>query len=142
MRLDVLASLVPFADLGEVEQLIVDAASAGYIVARIDHKNGTLRFGAEGLEGDRVRDHIASLAKRLTRALGMLRSERSSDKENRRLKVRRGALPNPLFPRKRTAAGCRVGRELESPSPRALGWLHLSGCAACDAGRAACPAGL
>jgi hypothetical protein len=39
---------------------------------RIDHRNGTLHFGAQQLESDKVRNHLALLAKRLAKAASMM----------------------------------------------------------------------
>ena len=54
---------------------------------RIDHKNGTVHFGAPQLESDQLQDHLSDLSKRLTRALAMTRPERPEDHEARRMKV-------------------------------------------------------
>lgn len=34
---------------------------------RIDHRNGTLHFGSQALESERIRDHLAQLAQRLSK---------------------------------------------------------------------------
>jgi hypothetical protein len=39
---------------------------------RIDHRNGTLRFGSQQIESDRVRGHLATLARRLTKVASMV----------------------------------------------------------------------
>jgi hypothetical protein len=39
---------------------------------RIDHRNGTLHFGSQQLESDKVRNHLALLAKRLAKAGSMM----------------------------------------------------------------------
>ena len=54
---------------------------------RIDHKNGTLRFGMEQLEGDRIRDHIAAMAKRRTAVLTLINPATDPAREKRRLVV-------------------------------------------------------
>ena len=54
---------------------------------RIDHRNGTVHFGGQQLESDRIRDHISALARRLTKALHMVEPDVSKDVEARRLKV-------------------------------------------------------
>lgn len=54
---------------------------------RLDHRYGTVHFGGQHLESDRVRDHISALARRLTKALGMIQPEAPKEAENRRLKV-------------------------------------------------------
>ena len=54
---------------------------------RIDHRNGTVHFGGQQLESDRIRDHISALARRLTKALHMVEPDVSKEVEARRLKV-------------------------------------------------------
>lgn len=54
---------------------------------RLDHRYGTVHFGGQQLESDRVRDHISALARRLTKALGMIQPEVPKETEARRLKV-------------------------------------------------------
>ena len=51
----------------QAEQMIVDAVRSGYFQARFDHKNNTVHFGGQEVESERVRGHIATMAKRLTR---------------------------------------------------------------------------
>ena len=53
----------------------------------IDHRNGTVHFGGQQLESDRIRDHISALARRLTKALHMVQPDASKDVETRRIKV-------------------------------------------------------
>lgn len=54
---------------------------------RLDHRYGTVHFGGQQLESDRVRDHISALGRRLTKALGMIQPEVPKETEARRLKV-------------------------------------------------------
>ena len=54
---------------------------------RIDHKNGTVHFGAPQLESEQLQDHLSTLSKRLSRALTMTRPERPEDHEARRIQV-------------------------------------------------------
>jgi hypothetical protein len=49
------------------------AAGAARPQVHIDHRNGTLHFGSQQLESDRVRGHLTTLAKRLTKAASMVR---------------------------------------------------------------------
>lgn len=58
-----------------------------FVQVRIDHRNGTVHFGGQQLESDRIRDHISALARRLTKALHMVEPEVSKEVEARRLKV-------------------------------------------------------
>lgn len=39
---------------------------------RVDHRNGTLHFGAQQLESDKIRNHISLLARRLSKAVTMI----------------------------------------------------------------------
>lgn len=39
---------------------------------RVDHRHGTLHFGAQHVESDRVRGHLSSIAKRLAKAMAMI----------------------------------------------------------------------
>lgn len=39
---------------------------------RVDHRNGTLHFGAQQLESDKIRGHITLLARRLAKAATMI----------------------------------------------------------------------
>ena len=59
----------------------------GHAQVRIDHKNGTLHFGADQLEGDRLRDHIAVMAQRFARALTMIDPNVDPAREQRRIAV-------------------------------------------------------
>lgn len=38
---------------------------------RVDHRNGTLHFGSQQLESDKVRSHLSLLAKRMAKAAAM-----------------------------------------------------------------------
>ena len=80
---------------------------------RIDHKNGTLRFGAEQLEGDHIRDHIAAMAKRLTQALTMINPAANPGREKRRLLVR--------APRPRVVLSDRGAGQASSKAERGAG---------------------
>jgi len=77
MRVSALSELAPFGwTSSQSEALIVDAVRHGYLLARFDHRNGTVHFGGRELEGERVRGHIAAAAKRLSRALLMISPEK------------------------------------------------------------------
>lgn len=52
--------------------MIVDAVRSGYFQARFDHKHNTVHFGGQEVESDRVRGTIATMARRLTKALAMI----------------------------------------------------------------------
>ncbi|KAF6256090.1 eukaryotic translation initiation factor 3a [Scenedesmus sp. NREL 46B-D3] len=71
MTIAELAKLVPFMPFGDVEAVVVDAVKYDYLQMRVDHRNGTLHFGSQQLESDKVRAHLSLLAKRLAKAAAM-----------------------------------------------------------------------
>ena len=58
-----------------------------FLQVSIDHRNGTVHFGGQQLESDRIRDHISALARRLTKALHMVQPDPSKEIEAKRMKV-------------------------------------------------------
>ncbi|EIE20453.1 hypothetical protein COCSUDRAFT_30620 [Coccomyxa subellipsoidea C-169] len=72
MNISSLAALIPFMSFSEVEQLVVEAVKHGYLQVRIDHKVGTVHFGALQLESERLHDNISTLARRLAKALTII----------------------------------------------------------------------
>ncbi|GLC73813.1 hypothetical protein PLESTF_001423800 [Pleodorina starrii] len=72
MRISELAAMVPFFTFAEVEAVVVDAVKYDYLQMRVDYRNGTLHFGAQHVESDKVRGHLASVAKRLAKAMTMI----------------------------------------------------------------------
>lgn len=59
-----------------------------FLQARIDHKNGTVHFGGLKAESDQLRDHLANLAQRLTKACTLIQPAVNSTLEDKRLQVR------------------------------------------------------
>ncbi|KAK9833458.1 hypothetical protein WJX81_007146 [Elliptochloris bilobata] len=94
MRVASLAALVPFFSFGEVEQFIVDAVKHNYLHVQIDHRNGTVHFGGQQLESERLRDHVAALARRLAKALQAVQPAPSPDKQARKAKALAVAADN------------------------------------------------
>ena len=64
--------LIPGMTFNEAEAQLVDAVKYGFISMRIDHRNGTLQFGGQQLESERVRAHLSNLARRLAAAGAMI----------------------------------------------------------------------
>ncbi len=60
-----------------------------------------MRFGAAGLESDRMRDHIADMARRLQQAQKLMSPQLDPGLEERRLKVWSRGLP-------RLQSGCHL----------------------------------
>ena len=83
---------------------------------QIDHRNGTVHFGGQQLESERLRDHVAQLARRLARALQAVAPARTPDKQARKAKARRllASLERP--------------REPHTPVVVPVGWLMLPAC--------------
>lgn len=54
---------------------------------RIDHKNGTVHFGALALESDQLRDNMSTLARRLAKALQIINPTPASSKLEAKKKV-------------------------------------------------------
>ncbi|KAF5827767.1 eukaryotic initiation factor [Dunaliella salina] len=84
MRISTLAELVPFMPFSEVEGVVVDAVKSDYLQVRIDHRNGTLHFGSQQLENERVRGHMALLGQRLSKVLHIVKPASSPSHEERR----------------------------------------------------------
>ena len=61
--------------------------STGYLAVRLDHRAGTLRFGAPGLDSTRMRDHIAVMARRLSTAQRLIQPDADPALEQLRLQV-------------------------------------------------------
>ncbi len=53
----------------------------------MDHKNGTVHFGGQQLESERVREHIANMAKRLTKVVSWVTAAPDTEKLGRKQKV-------------------------------------------------------
>ncbi|KAF8071218.1 TIF3A1 [Scenedesmus sp. PABB004] len=91
MHIAEVAALVPFMTFAEVEAVVVDAVKYDYLQLRVDHRNGTLHFGGQNLESDKLRGHMALLAKRLAKAAAMADPAPAPAAEAQRLAVMRMA---------------------------------------------------
>eukprot|EP00775_Hariotina_reticulata_P001959 gene1959-2286_t len=94
MHIKELAALVPFMSFGDVEAVVVDAVKYDYLQVRVDHRNGTLHFGSQQMESDKIRNHLALLAKRLAKAATMMDPSTPAAAEAQRLAVLRLAREN------------------------------------------------
>jgi len=92
LKISSLAAMVPFASFGEVEAIVVDAVKAEFLQVRIDHRNGTLHFGSQQLESERVRTHLSVLARRLSKALHLISPAAPAEKEAKRAELIATAL--------------------------------------------------
>ena len=116
LKISSLATLVPFATFGEIESVIVDAVRHNYLQVRVDHRNGTLHFGGQQLESDKVKSHLAALASRLSKAIGMIdpRAASAEDRSAQRMAVIQAALEKTREEHKlmiaRKVSGRREGR--------------------------------
>ncbi|GAQ81367.1 eukaryotic translation initiation factor eIF-3 subunit A [Klebsormidium nitens] len=80
VRITHLCKLIPFGDFGYIEKVAVDAIKYGFLPAKIDHKMGTVRFGIQDLESDRIKNHLVILARRLNKAVSLIHPEAADDK--------------------------------------------------------------
>lgn len=92
MKIGSLATMVPFASFGEVEAIVVDAVKSDFLQVHVDHRNGTLHFGRQQLESDRIRNHMSTLAKRLSKVAGMMYPGVSAEREANRATAIQQAL--------------------------------------------------
>lgn len=51
---------------------------------RIDHRNGTLHFGSQQLESEKIRSHLSLLASHLSKAVNMIDPSVSAEKAAKR----------------------------------------------------------
>ncbi|CAI5504288.1 unnamed protein product [Closterium sp. Naga37s-1] len=73
MTITSLCRMVPFGDLVFVERVLAEAVAEGFVHVRLDFCEGTVKFGADELESDRVRNHLATMARHLDRAVALIR---------------------------------------------------------------------
>jgi translation initiation factor 3 subunit A len=75
MRMPHLIAMIPFGSFDETEKLIVDAVKFNYLQVKIDYQNACVIFGSQQLESERIRNHLATLARRLSHATSMVDEE-------------------------------------------------------------------
>ena len=73
--------------LGKPFHLGVGMTGPLTLQARVDHKNGTVHFGGLKAESDQIRDHIAVLAQRLSKACAMIAPASDAQLDSQRLQV-------------------------------------------------------
>ncbi|CAI5504848.1 unnamed protein product [Closterium sp. Naga37s-1] len=73
MTITSLCRMVPFGDLVFVERVLAEAVAEGFVHVRLDFCEGTVKFGADELEPDRIRNHLATMARHLDRAVALIR---------------------------------------------------------------------
>jgi translation initiation factor 3 subunit A len=134
MRVADLSALAPFGwSPGTSEALVVEAVRQGYLYARFDHRNGTVHFGRQELESERVKGHIAAAARRLSKASIMIggarqeaareakriaavrRAMETAEEENARALARKIVIER----KKEEAERLMLERELEAEAARA-----------------------
>lgn len=134
MRVADLSALAPFGwSPGTSEALVVEAVRQGYLHARFDHRNGTVHFGRQELESERVKGHIAAAARRLSKASIMIggarqeaareakriaavrRAMETAEEENARALARKIVIER----KKEEAERVMLERELEAEAARA-----------------------
>jgi len=83
MKIEKLSALVPFMEFSKVELAIVDAVKYNYLQLSIDHRNGTVHFASSHLAPEKMKNHLSLLAKRLSRAVGMITPSGETEKAAR-----------------------------------------------------------
>ena len=63
---------------------------------RVDHRNGTLHFGGQQLESEKVRVHLSSLAGRLSKAVVMIDAPVAPDEDAARSAKRLAAIKHAM----------------------------------------------
>ncbi|KAJ7525179.1 hypothetical protein O6H91_17G040200 [Diphasiastrum complanatum] len=72
MKIGNLTKMIPFFDFSSVEKISVDAVKYNFVQVKIDHLKGTIHFGSQDLESDKIKNHLTILAKRLNKAIGLI----------------------------------------------------------------------
>eukprot|EP01133_Synstelium_polycarpum_P005689 gene5689-6573_t len=71
--------LVPFFDKNEIELLLLNAIKRKLIGARVDHRNGVIRFGHYDFDSANIGDQLSTLAIGMRKSLKMIDEERKED---------------------------------------------------------------
>jgi len=72
MKITALSRMIPFFDFSVVEKLSVDAVKYNFLQLKIDHLKGSVQFGSQDLESDKIRNHLTILVKRLNKARSLI----------------------------------------------------------------------
>eukprot|EP00897_Mesotaenium_endlicherianum_P001035 jgi/Mesen1/10932/ME000095S10273 len=72
MKMASVSRMIPFGDFAFVEKLAVDAVKYNFLQVKINHQQGTLLFGQQDLESDKLKNHLTLLAKRLNKAVSLI----------------------------------------------------------------------
>jgi hypothetical protein len=76
---------------------------------RVDHRNGTLHFGTQQMESDKIRNHLSLLAKRLAKAGAMMDPSTSAAVDPQRSAMLQLARENMAKEHSRLLARKQVG---------------------------------
>lgn len=79
------------------------------VQVRVDHQKGTLQFGSQQLESDKVRNHMAVLAKRLAKACSMVNPTPPAAVEQQRAAIMQLCRENIVKEHSRLLARKQVG---------------------------------
>lgn len=72
IRIADLTRMVTFFDFSVIEKLIVEAVKYNFVQMKVDHLKEVVNFGSQDLESEKVKTHLAILAKRLKKACSMI----------------------------------------------------------------------
>ncbi|KAJ7534841.1 hypothetical protein O6H91_12G006400 [Diphasiastrum complanatum] len=71
MKIGNLTKMIPFFDFSFLEKIAVDAVKYNFVQVKIDHLKGTVHFGSQDLESDKIKNHLSILARRLNKAISL-----------------------------------------------------------------------
>lgn len=74
----------------------VPTLSLSLLQVRVDHRNGTLHFGGQQLESEKVRTHLSALAGRLSKAVVMIDGPAAPGEEEARSAKRLAAIKHAM----------------------------------------------
>ncbi|KAK6911617.1 Proteasome component (PCI) domain [Dillenia turbinata] len=72
IKISNLSTMIPFLEFSAVEKISVDAVKHNFVVMKVDHEKGVIKFCDPGLESDGLRDHLTLFAESLTKARAMI----------------------------------------------------------------------
>ena len=75
LKISEFAKLANFMSLHDCEKLIVEVVAKGQVHVRLDHKNGTLNYGDQSFEGDRMRSQLTNFGKGLQGVLNIIQKD-------------------------------------------------------------------
>lgn len=76
MKIDMLASMIPFFKFDVVEKISVDAVKHNFVAMKVNHLSGAVHFGNMDIESDGLNTHLSVLADSLSKARSLIHPPR------------------------------------------------------------------